>query len=288
MSETFFDQLVFSGGGTRCIWQGGFMHVLRQEIPIAPARVTGVSGGACSCCGFVTHRGMRVRDTMIEKFEQHDRNLPLYEPFDGKPGNSPHQQIYRDVIEACFGDAEAHKAIAEGPDMHILIARPPDRGWPRLTGTAMTLVYEADTFVRSHPHLKWAEACGTRGELIDARQAARDRRLVDLVCAAATIPPAFDPPLWDGKPAVDAGMIDQAPMPVPDRGDTLILLTKRFRDIPEVPGRTYVMPSQEVPAEKIDFTDPQKLRDTWALGEEDGRRFLANIDNIKRERKGED
>lgn len=112
--------------------------------------------------------------------------------------------------------------------------------------------------------------------------------MIDLVCAAATVPPAFDPPLWDGKPAVDAGMIEQAPMPVPDSGNTLILLTKRFRDIPETPGRTYVMPSEEVRAEKIDFTDPPELRDTWALGEEDGRRFVANIDNIKRERKGGD
>ncbi len=35
--DTRFDQLVFSGGGTRCFWQGGFLHVLRQEIPIHPA-----------------------------------------------------------------------------------------------------------------------------------------------------------------------------------------------------------------------------------------------------------
>lgn len=286
MSETFFDQVVFSGGGTRCIWQGGFMHVLRNEVPLAPSRITGVSGGAASSCGFVTNRGMCVLDAMIEKFEQHDRNLPLHEPFDDNPGNSPHQMIYRDVIETCFGDEEARGMICNGPSLGILIARPPDEGWPKLTGAAMTLVYEADTILRSNPHLIWPEAAGMYGEMIDGCDAARQNCLTDLVCAAATIPPAFDPPIWGGKPAVDAGMIDQAPMPVPDEGTTLILLTKRFTDIPDTPGRTYVMPSEAVPADKIDFTDPQKLRDTWRLGEEDARRFLADIDNIKRERLG--
>ena len=280
MSDTFFDQIVFSGGGTRCMWQGGFMEVLRQEIPLDPARITGVSGGACSACGFVTHRGTRVRDIFIEAFERHDRNIPLHEPFDGKRGNSPHQLIYREVIDRCFADPEAERLLSTGPQLQILIARPPDHDWAKLTGAAMTLVYEADTIVRSNPHLRWAEAAGLVGELIDGREAALNGRIVNLVCAAATIPPAFDPPLWDGAPAIDAGMVDQAPLPVPDEGSTLILLTKRFRDLPQAPGRVYVQPSEPVPADKIDFTDPQKLRDTWDLGEADGREFLKNIHEI--------
>ncbi len=280
MAETYFDQIVFSGGGTRCMWQGGFMHVLDQEIPVHPKRITGVSGGACTGCGFVTHRGTRVRDIFIEKFARQDRNLPLHEPFDGEPGNSPHQLIYRDVIETCFGDVEAQKAIAEGPQMQILIARPPHHGLAALTGAASTILYVADCAIRSSPHLEWAEKAGLEAEFVNANEAAESGRLVDLVCAAATIPPAFDPPDLDGVPAVDAGMANQAPMPTPDEGRSLILLTKRFRNIPDLPGRRYVMPSEEVPADKIDFTDPQKLRDTWVLGEDDARRFLADIDNI--------
>lgn len=265
------------------MWQGGFMHVLGDHLPIDPARITGVSGGVCSACGFVTHRGTRVRDSFIEHFAEHDRNLPLHEPFDGEPGRSPHQLIYRDIIEKCFGDEEARRQIAEGPQLQALIARPPDHDWKRLTGTAMTLVYVADCAVRSTPHLEWAQNMGLTEELVDANQAARDHHLTDLICAAATIPPAFDPPDWEGAPAIDAGMADQAPMPEPDRGNTLILLTKTFRNLPKTKGRTYVQPSQEVPADKIDFTDPDKLRLTWDLGEEDARRFLADIDNISKD-----
>jgi hypothetical protein len=274
--DTLFEQLVFSGGGTRCMWQGGFLHVLRRERPIHPVRVVGVSGGALASCGFVTHRGTKVRDTMMDLFSRHDRNLPLHEPFDGEAGNSPHQQMYQDVVETCIGDDEARAAIADGPSLQILIARPPSLGWAKLSGAAMTLAYLADTKVRSTPHLAWPEAAGLKGEMGDANAAARDGRIVALVSAAATIPPAFDPPLWDGKPVIDAGMVDQAPLPDPDEGRTLILLTKRFRNLPEVEGRLYVHPSDEVPADKIDFTDPGKLQETWDMGEEDARRMLRD------------
>ncbi|MCK0167608.1 patatin-like phospholipase family protein [Jannaschia sp. S6380] len=271
---TAYDQLVFSGGGTRCFWQGGFVHVLRREIPLHPARIAALSGGALSSVGFVTHRGTKIRDTMIEKFANHDRNVPLHEPFDGEPGNSPHQRIYRDVLESCIGDPEAERIVAEGPQVQIMVAHPPSHDWAKLSGSAVTLAYEADLTIRSTPHLNWAERAGLTPERVDANKAARDGKLTDLVCAAATIPPAFDPPIWNGKPTVDAGMIDQAPLPEPDAGRTLILLTRQYRNLPDHPDRIYLMPSEEVPADKIDFTDPDKLRQTWAIGEEDARRFL--------------
>jgi hypothetical protein len=274
-AQTDFDQVVFSGGGTRCVWQGGFMHVLSRERPIHPARICGVSGGALASCGFVTHRGERVRDTMMTLFAQHDRNLPLHEPFDDAPGRTPHQRIYRTVVERCMGDAEAARAVAAGPDLQILVGRPPVDGWPGASGAAVTLAYEADRMVRSTPHLEWAEAAGMTADRVDANAAARHGLLTDLICAAATIPPAFEPPLWDGRPAVDAGMVDQAPLPEPDAGRTLILLTRQYRNVPEVEGRVYVGPSRDVPADKIDFTDPDKLRRSWAMGEDDARRALA-------------
>lgn len=274
--ETLFEQVVFSGGGTRCMWQGGFMDVLRAERPIRPSRIAGVSGGALASCGFVLHRGQRIRDTMMDRFRNHDRNAPLDEPFDGEPGNSPHQAIYRDVVDAIIGDEEARTALADGPSLQILIGRPPSHAWAKLSGTAMTLFYEADALLRSTPHVVFPQAAGLTADLIDANQAARDGDIVDLIASAATIPPAFEPPMWNGRPVIDAGMVDQAPMPDPDIGRTLILLTKQFRNLPDTMGRTYVHPSEEVPADKIDFTDPSKLQRTWDLGEEDARRALRD------------
>ncbi len=82
------------------------------------------------------------------------------------------------------------------------------------------------------------------------------------------------PPRWNGRAVVDGGMADQAPVPEPDEGRTLILLTRRYDRISDHPRRIYLQPADETPADKINFTDPRKLRDTWAQGERDARRLL--------------
>ena len=44
--------------------------------------------------------------------------------------------------------------------------------------------------------------------------------------------------------------------------------------LPEADTRYYIHPSEETPADKIDFTDPAKLQETWALVEADAKRIL--------------
>ena len=274
---TRFDQLVFSGGGTRCFWQGGFLHVLRRELPLEPARICGVSGGALSGACFVAQRGQMLLDVMAEAFARQDRNFDWNQLMDGDTADTPHQRVYRDVVTQVLDD-EAQRTIAQGAPFQVLIAHPPDDGWAATSGSAAALAYEAELHAVSSPHFDWAEKSGVTTTLVDATQAAADGDLVDLVCAAATIPPIFDVPRWKGRPVIDGGMADQAPMPDPDEGRTLVLLTRRYDNIPRVEGRIYVAPSEETPADKIDFTDPQKIRQTWETGERDAHAFLKRLD----------
>lgn len=266
-------QIVFSGGGLRCFWQGGFLHRLGEERSLQPERVSGVSGGALAGAAWISGRGEDLLEEMCAAFETRDSNLDLFNA--DEKGITPHQRLYCAVVDRVLG-AEATGRVAEGPDFQIRIAHPPETGLPTLTGTALAAAYEAELHIKGAPHFGWAEKMGLRAEMIDARQAAREGRLVELVNAAAVIPPVFEPPLWNGRRVVDGGMSDQAPMPEPDRGETLVLLTRQYRRLPEKPGRCFVWPSCETPADKIDFTDPQKLRDTWALGQRDAERYLAN------------
>ncbi len=271
------EQLVFSGGGLRCFWQGGVMEVLQDHMTLAPSRVTGVSGGALSAVGHLSGCERRLLDAMCEAFANQDRNHNLGDPrqiFErGGHGITSHQQIYCEVVEQVITE-EAAQRIADGPQLQILVAHPPDHDWPKLTGAAMTLFYEAELHLIGSPHFTWAERMGLTSTLVDANLAAREGRLADLVCAAAVIPPVFDPPEWDDRPVIDGGMADQAPMPQPDSGNTLILLTRAYPRLPSSDRRYYVHPSRETPADKIDFTDPDKLRHTWQQGEEDARSWL--------------
>ncbi|MWD28278.1 patatin-like phospholipase family protein [Aquicoccus sp. SCR17] len=263
------DQIVFSGGGLRCFWQGGFLEAVRERYDLAPARVTGVSGGALSGAAFLAGRERALLDEMCDAFASQDRNIDL---FDRSSGISPHQEIYSDVVRRVLDEA-ATKRVAAGPQFQILVAHPPEP-LPKLTGSAMTLAYESELHLKGSPHFDWAEKAGLEAELIDANAAAAEGVLAELVCAAAVIPPVFEPRLWNGRPVVDGGMADQAPLPEPDEGFTWMLLTREYKQLPDHPGRLHVYPSEETPADKIDFTDPGKLRDTWEQGYQDGRDWI--------------
>lgn len=272
-----FPQIVFSGGGTRCFWHGGFMAVARDRLAPVPERIACVSGGVLSAAAFVTGRERRLLDTMAETFESRGANVDWHELVEGE-GLTPHQSLYRDIVTEVLGDAEAAEAVAEGPSLQVVLAHPPGPGRvAKATGALATLAYEAELHLLSRPDLEWAEAAGLDTSRVDARDAAREGRLVELVCAAAVIPPIFDPPIWDGRPVVDAGMAGHAPRTEPDRGATLVLATRVYRNWPK-DGRTYIGPSEAVPADKIDFTDSDKIRETWKRGEDDARRFLAELD----------
>ena len=266
-----YDQIVFSGGGTRCFWHGGFMSVVGSYEDMRPERMCAVSGGALSGAAWISGRDEALRRIMGRAF---DRNASNVDP--SSDNFTPHQEIYRDVVNETLDD-DAIGAIADGPLFQITLGRPP-KGLPARAGAALAIsLYEADQQVRSTPHLKLPAAAGVSAIRVDARKAAQDGRLVDLICAAATIPPVFDIPQWDGEAVIDAGTVDKAPLPEPDEGSTLLLLTRIYRNLPEVAGRTYIQPSEPVEADKIDFTERSKIDETWEQGERDAKRWLDAV-----------
>ena len=277
-----FDQIVFSGGGLRCFWQGGFMERVGPSLSEAPERVSGVSGGALAGAAWLGRVERKLLDSMRAAFSDEAYNATLEDMLNDKDGRTPHQRVYRDVVHEVLDDA-AQERVAEGPAFQILLGYAPTERLSGLSGAAMTIAYETELHLVNAPHFNWAEKVGMGAELVDARQAARDGNLAELVCAAATIPPIFRTAEWRGKTVIDGGMADQAPMPDPDDGSTLVLLTRQYRRLPEIALRRYVAPSKETPADKIDFTDPGKLTATWDLGQEDGAAFLQDLQRSKEE-----
>ena len=265
-----FDQIVFSGGGTRCFWHGGFLSVAGGIEAMRPARISGVSGGALSAAAWISGHDDRCREVMRDAFVRNHSNI------DPASDNlTPHQELYRQVVSDTLA-GDAIDAIAQGPAFQVTLGCPP-KGLPPRAGAALAItLYELDHAVRSSPHIRFSHVCGLRPLRVDARKAARGGKLIDLICAAATIPPVFDIPVWEGQPVIDGGTTDKAPMPHPDKGETLLLLTRRYRNLPRIAGRTYVQPSRTVEADKIDFTDPHKIDATWKQGVGDGEQWLEN------------
>lgn len=268
-----FDQLVFSGGGIRCFWHGGFLSVFEQDHPLKPKRISGASGGALSAAAWIGGVENDLKMLMCEAFRINDDN------FDRNSSNyTPHQEIYRAVVETTL-DKEAIERIASGPEYQVNLSCPPSALPPRLAAVVFGALYKLDQSVRGTPHLRYPRAAGLSVTRVDARQAARDGKLIDLICAAATIPPVFDIPEWEGDRVLDGGMFDKAPLPDPDEGRTLVLLTSRYKNLPQSDRRLYIQPTSAVPADKIDFSDPEKVTDTWEQGRRDARRWLADREN---------
>src|SRR5229473_6720301 len=89
------------------------------------------------------------------------------------------------------------------------------------------------------------------------------------------------PILVGGKPGFDGGLVDNVPVgpiePIEAAGGrTLVLLTRTYRRVPKVPGRTYVQPSRPIGAKQFDVTHPAAIRHAYELGLQDGQAFAAD------------
>ncbi|QFT77280.1 patatin-like phospholipase family protein [Erythrobacter sp. THAF29] len=266
-----FELLAFSGGGIRCFWHGGFLSVLEQEIDLEPEIVTGVSGGALSAAAWISGRETLLKDLMREAFGINDANVEA----SSHGMITPHEDLYRAVVSTLL-DKEALQRIADGPRFELLLSCPPHL----MPGTVATLLYGAlyklDEAIRSDPRLVLPGKAGLGACVADARAAARAGTLVNLVCAAATIPPVFEMSRWGGRRVLDGAFVSKVHLPDDRPRNTLALLTKRYGKLKGSEHITFVSPGNEVAADKIDFTDPDKIELTWQQGEADARRWLVS------------
>lgn len=266
-----FDQLVLSGGGTRCFWQGGFLYSIRDEINLEPKRISAVSGGAMIACAFVARHGPDVLRLTKIRF-RHTKNFH----FNAKHfGQFPHEESYRQVIDSVF-DAEATALIANGPPIEVVLTTlPPYLANGFATGLSL-ITYLIERAAKDATDKTWTRNLGMEELRVDASEAARvdQDRLRDLIVTAARIPPFFAPDRWDNCPVIDGGSISDAPMPSEETGNTLCLLASYFSHLPHKEGRVFIMPSRTIPTGKIDLTESKEIQEAWDLGAEDGQVFL--------------
>jgi predicted acylesterase/phospholipase RssA len=264
-----FDQLVLSGGGTRCFWQAGFLHCVRDEIGLEPKRIACVSGGAMIAAGFIAGLGPEILRLTRIQF-RHSRNF--HWPT-SHLGWMPHEYAYRQVVEKVFHD-EAEQKVAEGPVTEVIMTELPARYPEAFSATVCMLTYLIERALKDATDKTWTRKWGMRELRVDMAQAARDGRLAELITSAARIPPVFQFDCWDHYPVIDGGSMSDAPMPSEESGNTLCLLASYFSHLPHQKGRIFIMPSETIPTGKIDLTESQEIQKAWDLGERDGEVFL--------------
>ena len=274
-----FDAMAFAGGGNRCYWQGGFYEALADRLSLPPALCVGVSAGAFACIYSVLGIGPRVRELVLAACG------PQHENFDFRGWRAgaplfPVGPMYRDLLDEVL-DTAALARLNARTDLHVAVARLPF-GMPPLVGAALGIFcYQIEKHLFHPVHPRLGRRLGFRAEFIRVRGLGTPGELRDTILASGCVPPFMPLVTIGGKAGFDGGLVDNVPVaplePIEAAGGrTLVLLTRRYRKIPEVRGRTYVQPSRPIEVRQFDVTDPDGIRDAYELGRKDGAAFAAS------------
>ena len=187
--------------------------------------------------------------------------------------------MYRALLDELL-DAAALVRLQQLTDLHIAVARLPF-GLPPLLGAAIGIgAYQIEKHLLHPVHPRFGRMLGFRADFIRVRDLATPGGLRDAVIGSGCVPPFMPQVLVGGKPGFDGGLVDNVPVeplvPIETAGGrTLVLLTRTYRQVPELPGRTYVQPSCPIGAKQFDITNPIAIRDAYELGLRDGQTFAV-------------
>lgn len=275
-----YDALAFAGGGNRCYWQGGFFEAVNEKFDLGAPLTTGVSAGAFALCYSLLGLGHQVRAAVIAACGPHLRNFDFRGWRAGKP-LYPVGSMYLDLLRNVFDD-DALKKLQYMSDVRIGIARLP-RGLPPVFGAALGVgAYQIEKKLFHPVHPKFGRKLGIKQEFARVRDLTKASELHELIVASGGVPPFMPVMMIGDRPAFDGGLVDNvpiAPLEAVERegGRTLVLLTRRYRKIPEVPGRTYVQPSEPIPIKQFDIRNADGFRLAYELGRKDGKTFAAGL-----------
>ncbi len=275
-----YDAIAFAGGGNRCYWQGGFYEAASEKIDLKAPLITGVSAGSFALSYSLLGLGSRVRELVVAACGPHLRNMDIRGWRAGKP-LYPVGAMYIDLLRNVFDDAALIKLQALS-DIQIGIARLP-RGMPPMLGAALGIgAYQLEKKLFQPVHPRFGRKLGFRQEFVRLRDLKRASELHDLIVASGGVPPFMPVTTIGSVPAFDGGLVDNVPVTplegVERRGGkSLVLLTRQYKKIPPIAGRTYVQPSEPIPIKQFDIRNADGFRQAYELGLKDGKAFVSNL-----------
>jgi len=270
-----FENVVFAGGGNRCLWQAGFWSTAATALNLEPTAVVAVSAGAAVACALFAGTFDQGFKGYKQALASNRRNLYLHNLLRKKPV-FPHGHMYRDAILGSI-DARAIRRLHQGPEIRVLIACPPHWASRRVAMLLGAISVGVDTWGKETVHASTGARIGFKPLYLSVRECATPETLADLIIASSCVPPLTPQARRNGMDLFDGGVVSNVPadgVPHPG-GETLVLLTRQFRTLPVVPGRTYVQPSQPIPVGAWDYTNDAAVQSAFDLGRRDGERFCV-------------
>jgi hypothetical protein len=275
-----FRNIIFAGGGSRCMWQLGFWDGangaglgLIDTVEYAAS----VSAGCAMLTAAMLGRGPEAVDLFKELTAANPANIHWKNL---RPGSEepllPHMKMYRGALETILGPEDLE--TLSGRRLEFLIARFP-RLLPSSLGAIVAFsVYGLEKRLTGALHPTWTRKIGFEPLACGNQEADGIADFINMILASSCVPPVLPSPGYKGIRVLDGGIIDNVPAYLADdrEGKTLVLLSKQYKKpLPEHPQRLYVQPSEPIGIDKFDYANPQGLQRTYDLGLKDGEKFAA-------------
>lgn len=269
--------MVFSGGGNRCLWQAGFWLAVAPELKLAPSRVVAVSAGSAMACALFAGTFESCFASYKQAVADNARNLYLSNLLCSRPV-FPHGDIYRETLLASI-DMQALSRLHQGPAIKVLVSCPPRWAFAQLAMLLGVAAFGIKACHKGAVHSAMGQRVGFRPLYVSVQDCATPGALADLIIASSCVPPLTPQARRNGVALLDGSLVSNVPIEgvAQNSGETLVLLTRLFRKLPSVPGRTYVQPSQPIPVGAWDYTNEVALQRAFDLGRRDGERFCATV-----------
>jgi predicted acylesterase/phospholipase RssA len=272
--------LVLAGGGCRTFWAMGVLEAL--GLP-APTEYAGVSAGATMALLRASGRTHTTRDHFYAVTERNPGNVHWRKFMRRGERPFPHEDIYRGALRHTLAEG-GYEALQAGPPVRALLAYiEPGEPAVRRSVAAMRAYNKRKKAGDVYPPAGVPKGLGER--TVTLQDARGPDELMDWIIASSATPPVTRIPRFDGRTWVDGGLVDNVPVrslsPAASAGKVVVLLSRPYPGpLPDTPNRLHLAPSRPIPVKKWDYSSPDRLRATVALGEADALAVRARVQSF--------
>lgn len=278
--------LTFAGGGNRAFYQLGLMNRWRERVLPRIAAIGACSAGAFVATLILSERERETRAFFLERRRGITRNFAWEKLLSGERP-TPHGPVYRDTLLHAFADGGLERVRAQPFPVLVVASAFPRRVPAALAVGVGIAAYSLEKALRKGMvHPSWGRALGFAPVVVDARECETKEELSALVLASSATPPFTPIGAFRGRALLDGGMVDNAPAFVTESHAgvrrNLVLLTRPYpaAALGRRGGRVYVAPTRAVPVERWDYTRPERLEETIAMGEREAEGHEGALEEV--------
>ena len=276
--------LTLAGGGNRAFFQAGLLRHWWPRLESRVAVIASCSAGASMAVSLMTGREREATAYWYRRRAHVTRNIEWLRLLRGERP-TPHTPVYRDTLRHALAEGGFARLRAAPHPIQVVTAMPPR--WlpaPLAVVVGMTAYSIERKLYDGKLHPGSGRRLGFRPHVFDLRECVTIEDVIDVVVASSATPPFTPLGRHNGSALLDGGLVDNAPAFVAERMEGirkhLVILTRPYPEasVGRKGIRWYVCPCEAVPINRWEYTRPDLVDATIALGEREAIRREGELE----------